>query len=384
MKEWNVLAVDDDPEKLDELERVLTRGIDGDTFQLTKETSFDAAMHRAKNERYDFVFLDVHEEAGDPDPNRMPDREDQKGEDVLREIQKTLFMPVIFYTGWPAKVEHLRSPLVQVVGKGADVQEIREAVRLVLQTKLPQLAKHIEEQSRSYMWGALSSILSEDWDKLNPRDLSLLLARNLAKNLSQRVVKEILEIHDGDIEPLEMYLFPPDNRFCHPADIFKHRKTGGLWMVLTPACDFEQDKAEKILMAKVTPITDIPEYNDWVAEADKFKSLPVVEQIKANKKSLNMAKDWIRQLVKGKAGERYRFLPGTFFIPDCVVDFQDLTHFVNCGDEEFSPICSLDNPYREEMLTAFSRYYGRIGTPDYDLETVWQRIDDSFNEKMAG
>ncbi|MFT7043830.1 MAG: CheY-like chemotaxis protein [Candidatus Azotimanducaceae bacterium] len=380
VKEWNILTVDDEPERQEDIKRVLGTRMDGNRFNFTLVNSFDEAIPKIETGRFDIVFLDVHDNSGDPDPTNSPAEEDQRGEEILQKIKNSLFVPVVFYTGYSQKVKHLASPFVKVVAKGSEVEDLRRAVKEILSTGLPELSKHIEEQSRTYMWNSLSKVLSETKIEVQPKDLSLLMARNLAKNLSQKVIKDIIGIDCSKINPLEMYLYPPDQTECNPADIFR-KADGSHWMVLTTACDFEQRKAENVLMARVIPIKEHPLYGAWQKQNAIYKKLaPAMQQLKKSKTPLKVAMDDVRRLVKGQAGDRYKILPGTFFLPDCIVDFQDLANEPMSDSADYELVCSLDNPYREEMLQLFSKYYGRIGTPDYDIDVLWEQVDADFNE----
>jgi len=379
---WKVLTVDDDPEKLDEIERVLSTRMGDDKFVFTKETSFDNGMTLIGDSHFDLIILDVHENEHDPDPMAKPREEDQKGESLLQHLKSIRFVPVVFYTGYPGKVRPLESMVVRVVAKGGGVDDLRSAVRDVLRTKLPHLQRYIEEQSRSYIWNSLDVFLTSRNVSVESTDVSLLLARRLAATLSQRVVKEFLGMPLDKINPLEMYQYPPSDESCNPADIYRRKEDGSLWMVFTPACDFEQDKAENVLLAKVIPLTEHPLYTSWKSSSERMKS-PGPEEGKTEiEKAMNNAKGDVKSLIKGKKGERYRFLPGTFFMPDAIVDFQNLVNHPRKLGNEFEIVCSLDSPYREEMLHLFSKYYGRIGTPDYDVAPVWEKIENAFDKSQ--
>lgn len=378
-KTWRILSVDDDPEKQDEIKRILSGRMDDIKFEFKMVNSFDEGISQIKEAVFDLVFLDVHE-ASDPEPMDNPSAEDQRGEELLNVIKAVRFVPVIFYTGYAAKVKYLETPFVRILGKGSTPTEIRECVKYILSTGLLELSRYIEEQSRSYMWDSLSTVTFDELTEIRPKDISLLLARNLARNLSQEAVKTIVGEDNGNINPLEMYLYPPDASSCNPADILKS-DSGSYWMVLTPACDFEQSKVENVLMVRIIPLIEHPFYLAWLEEKTKYDLLDESEQVvKDNKKPLNVAKDKVRRLVKGQSGERFKFLPSTFFLQDSIVDFQETRHFPISSSNGFQVICSLDTPYREEMLHLFSKYYGRIGTPDYDVGALWNEIEEIFNE----
>ncbi|AXS82921.1 response regulator [Marinobacter sp. Arc7-DN-1] len=378
MPNWRVLSVDDDADMHKDLERILSSRMNGQDFEFTSVTSFDEGLSLIGSHRFDLIFLDVHEDRHDPDPSENFEKEDQRGEELLDSLKSIRFVPVIFYTGFPSKVKHLESHVVKVVDKGAPPAEVRTAVSAILETGLPLLTRHIEEQSRAYIWDCLEEPLKNlPVDNIS-KDIALLAARNLANNLSQTSVKSLLGSDLDHITPLEMYLYPHRGDTCNPADIFKKKKDGTLWMVLTPACDFEQDNAENVLLARIYALPEHHLYKDWQAEAKTFKELPAAQKGRKSEARVSAAKNRVKNLVNNRYKARYRFLPGTFFLPDCVVDFQDLVHLPNSDSEKYEVVCSLDNPYREEYMQLFSNYYGRIGTPDYKKEYVWEKVEQSF------
>lgn len=375
---WKVLSVDDDPEMHEGLKDILSSKMGDDAFEFAVATTFDEGMALIRSNRFDLIFLDVHEGSNDPDPSAHPDDADQRGEQLLDTLKSSRFVPVIFYTGFPAKVDHLKSHIVKVVDKGAPPEEVRSAVTAILSTGLPHLAQYIEEQSRAYIWDSLEEDLKRLADKDLTSDIALLTARNLAKSLSQRSIKELLGSDVSLIAPLEMYLFPPDQDSCNPADIYRRNEDGTLWMVLTPACDFEQDKAENVLLAGVTPLNEHGLYKAWQQRVKELNALTQDQRTLEVKRAASDAKGLVKSLVKNRLGGRFRFLPGTFFLPDCIVDFQQLINLPRADADKYETVCSLDNPYREEVLQLFSGYYGRIGTPDYEFDSIWEKIDQAF------
>ena len=361
----------------DGLQDILSSRMGKNSFEFTCAESFDEGMERIKTNRFDLIFLDVHENTKDPNPSDHPDAQDQRGEQLLETLKLSRFVPVIFYTGYPAKVDHLKSHMVKVVEKGTSVDDVRAAVTAIMDTGLPSLARHIEESGRAYIWESLEESLKGSMENISS-DIALLTARNLAKNLSQRRVKELLGADVARIAPLEMYLYPADQNSCNPADIYRRKSDKTLWMVLTPACDFEQDKADNVLLAAITPLIDHEKYKLWQEKVRELDAVAEAKQTKEAKTAASTAKGAVKSLVKNGAGARFRFLPGTFFLPDCVVDFQQLLNLPISNANQFEVVCSLDNPYREEILQLFTNYYGRIGTPDYEFGAIWEKIDAEF------
>lgn len=365
---WNVLAVDDQQKTLDDIERVLTTGrhFGEDSFKVEKRSSFEEGKNILVTGRYDLIVLDVHE-GGEPKPKAGADGDDQAGERILAALKGIRFVPVVFYTGYPHKVRHLESPVVKVVEKGAKIDVLRDAVAAILKTKLPHLTRHLETQQREFMWDALDKEWEQMGKEASPDDLVYLMARRLANGLSRDAIQSFLRLSGDTINPVEMYIYPPVDPKLSPGDVLS--KDDAYWMVMTPVCDFAQEKAENVLLVRLVPLAETKPYKEWLEQVEKGMG--------ADKDAKNNARGKVIGLIKEKKKERTKFLPGTFFLPDCFADFQQLQQ-VRLADVDLKKrVCSMDSPYREEMLHLFSRYYGRIGTPDVDLDKHWAKLEQT-------
>ena len=63
-----------------------------------------------------------------------------------------------------------------------------------------------------------------------------------------------------------------------------------------------------------------------------------------------------------------------------VIDFQSLAHAALEDVKAIERIVSLDNPFAESILVKFSRYYGRLGTPDLDVNFVYERLSKTWEK----
>ena len=365
---WNVLAIDDKQKVLGDIEEVLTKGkhFGEDTFKVDKINSFEDGRRALADRRYDLIVLDVHKDS-DPDPGAAAaaGEDNQAGERILAELKGIRFIPVIFYTGFPHKVRHLESPVVRVVEKGTKIEVLRDAVASILKTKLPHLTRHLEIQQRNFMWEALD----KEWEKMGLEigsdDLVYLMARRLANGLSRDAIQSFLGLSGDSINPVEMYIYPPLDPKPSTGDILS--KDGAYWMIMTPVCDFAQEKADNVLLVRLIPLAETQPYKDWIEQ--------VKQGAAADKEVTSTARGKVIGIIKDKKKERTKFLPGTFFLPDCFADFQQVKQLKLTDVDLKDRVCSMDSPYREEMLHLFSRYYGRIGTPDVDLDKHWAKIE---------
>jgi hypothetical protein len=80
--------------------------------------------------------------------------------------------------------------------------------------------------------------------------------------------------------------------------------------------------------------------------------------------------------------DRHKYLPSTSFLPDLLVDFQDVfTVDVSAffsAESDYKRISSLDSPFAESLQAKMTRYLGRIGTPDIDADLTFDRFKSKY------
>jgi CheY-like chemotaxis protein len=369
---WRLLLVDDDPEICTPVREFLegeelTRH--GERLAVDTQTDFGCALHQIEARRYDLLILDVrlgpHDEI----------QRDEAGVQVLRDIQRRCFLPVVFYTALAHRVRTLESPLIRVVEKTEGLPRLLEAVVGVLATGLPvvnrALIRHLESVQRDYMWEFVAS----NWDMLQHASdrvsVAYLLARRLGMSLSgPGILQLVTELGgapvaapaQGRVHPMEYYIIPPITAAPLTGDVYRSRGDSvGYRVLLTPSCDLAHHRAEHMHFARCLELSDQQEYRDWRATASP--SHRRTDDLKA-----------LLRNHRKRQPERYHFLPGVLAIPDLIVDFQQV---ICCSPEEMDRlerIASLDSPFAEELLARYVRYAGRLGTPDLDVDTVMRRL----------
>lgn len=371
--DWRVLVVDD-LQAADVIEVIEGNKTvkPPDSLICVPCTNFSEATKRLREEKFDLVILDLKNDAAN-------EQDVLAGETVFGELKECRFLPVIFHTGYPQKVSDLASPYVKVVTRGGDWKTLRATIREVLDTKLPKLVRHIEEEQRKFMWESAGKIWTEDLNKGSPSDLVYLLARRLANTLSGDAVRSFLEADaPGEVptfekvHAVELYVYPPLSKRLLFGDIFK-KKTGDdieYFAALTPSCDHAQSKADFVLLAKCKYLASMPP-----GESAKA-SLVAGQQVSSNvtEKLTNFIRD------NSSPADRYKYLPGTSFLPDLLVDLQDIRAVtpaaLNPGGDGYERVASLDSPFAESLQAKMSRYLGRIGTPDIDAELALNRFKE--------
>ena len=369
MPTWRALVVDD--KLADEVAELISGNkvlADPDQIECIIRRSFSDAIPVIENERVDLVVLDLK----DDDANADAGESAFPGKSVFDQIREKRFIPIVFYTAWPKHAVEVPKPFVKVVTKG-DPENLRQAIREVFDTRLPQLVRHLEAAQREYMW----DFVEQHWQQLDGQaqaaDLTYLLARRLAAVLRQQCIREFLK---GTIaampdirkaHPMDFYVYPPLPGTYFAADIVQEPgKENAYWVLLTPSCDFEWKKVEHVLLAKCEPLEARKEVKSINDAREKEQEPP------------EGAINKLSRLLKDDLGQkdRFKFLPGTFFVPNLLVDFQQLRcvsvdDFIGRG---WKVVASLDTPFAESLVSTFTRFYGRLGTPDLDVQLVLRRL----------
>lgn len=371
--EWRVLVVDDkaasDVAECIEGNKAVSLP---DSISCVLCEKFSEAIELLKRERFDLVILDLKDDD-------VPEEEILAGQKVFEEIKKYRFVPVIFHTGFAYKVNPLNSPYVKVVTR-SEWLDLRSKIKEVLDTKLPKLIRHIEEEQRRFMWESAEKIWADDLDKGSPADLVYLLARRLANSLSGDVVRSFFGA-DGTagtprsemVHAVEFYIFPPIEQHYLFGDIFL-KKTADkpeYFVSLTPSCDHAQKKADFLLFSRCSELRDSDEWG-------KISGF-LRENATPSKTSVNELKDLMKDKNPGsRLQDRYKYLPGTSFLPDLLVDLQDLLSInreeAMSGAAGLERIASLDSPFAEYLQAKMNRYFGRVGTPTLDTDLTFERF----------
>lgn len=367
MKELKILYIEDDKENREDLKEVLD-GISIDDMKISIDCleSFDTESHQFN--QYHIVILDLFEGVAGSNGK-------ESGREVLKRIREKLFVPVIFFSGNTKSILHLRSQVIGIATKGdGGFNELKSEITRLSAHNLPFLKEnvhdYIEKEFQKYFW----EVIQEQNDKFKPEDedfsLGYMLLRNFGNSLSKDNICKILGdrlIKESKVHPMEFYIYPTDTtQEYENGEIIKGKDDNdSMYIILTPSCDMIERykngvpvgrKAKKILLATARLLTDTEEWSDYSRNK--------------NKENINK----LSKLIQA-SNDRYFFLPGTPFIENRIVDFQNKI-MVNYDSlkTDFIRIATLDSPFAQAMSTSFIRYYNRIGFPDIDSEYVLSHL----------
>jgi CheY-like chemotaxis protein len=364
---WRFLIVEDNTDIARQLTEIAPACVDApDTVEVRVCGKFGEAADLLKSESFDLLILDLRDDSG----TWFATEEEPAGLKIFELLKKTRFVPVVFYTAFAQKVLSMQTNFVRVLRKpDDDVTKVRDEVRRVMATRLPALARRIEEVQRSYMWDFVNAHWKDFPQPADQADIAYLLARRLAIAL-EATAGELAAKVGGVSEtpattakahPMVMYVVPPMGPHPLAGGIISEMVDGQeiYWLILTPSCDFAQTKASHFTLAKCERLIDRKEFKKWSEKKDGAS----IQQLE--------------QLIEDKRGDRFKFLPRAFFVPDLVVDFQQLRSLGIESMKDFKQIATLDSPFAESVVARFSRYFNRLGTPDIDKVIVMNRLPQS-------
>lgn len=396
-KDLRILYIDDDATHRKDLKDLLYDEIvNGFTIKMDCEESFEKAVEHS--EQYHLAILDLYK--GDPkDDNDM-------GSDVFEKLKESFFIPIIFYSGNTKNVVSFKSQVVGVATKGdGGIEELKSEIERLTKHNLPFLKNrvhgYIEQEFKKYFW----DVIQKENDKFTPDadDFSLgyLLLRKFADSLSKENIKKILgddTINHEKVHPMEFYIYPIEKtKEFENGEIIRCKNNNDIFVILTPSCDFvsgggRKRKAEHVLLVKSVLLDQTDEFKKFsnikkkqleAAEcASQINELEqrggddiAIQKLKEKKDKLelnisNLSSSFSQFLNSGKS-DRFFFLPGTPFMTNRVIDFQDKTTvYYSSLKTDFERIAKLDSPFAQSMTSSFIRYYNRIGFPDIDTEYI--------------
>ena len=363
---YTVLIVDDDEAFLNDARDFLEHPDTalGAELRVLVSSRFEDAESMLADGVIDVLVLDVR----DANDGAV---DEEHGVRVFNSIKALQFLPIVFHTGMPATVErHAQPPLVQVVPKTAGVEGLAAAVQQAFASGLPALARglarHVRNVTRDYLWEDVAS----QWDQLQGHralDVAYQLTSRLARSLAATDAAPLVaglqttspdsgeqQLAPGGWHAARMYVVPalgdPDGR----PDTGELVVTGDdeWWLVLTPACDIANDKADWTQLARCLPLEQLAPVQKLIAATDGADS-------GVRGKVLN--------LLKNKE-QRYFHLPAYLAIPDLVLDLQQVTSVPKGQMTQYRRRASLTPPYTQSVIARYTAYMGRVGLPDAPAE----------------
>lgn len=369
--ELSVLLVEDTLEDLEQFKRDLPEVFKkkGVTASIDPKSSFDLAYEAIQNPhlRYDMIITDTYR----GDPRKSHDAAVLKMISDYRE--KRRFTPIVVYSSASQPAALKTSAFVNWADK-AKPHDIDRAINETLDIGLPQIARDLHEDidnaAGSFLWG----FLEDNWERLKS-------GSSIQKEQLERIVRRRAAIKISDITPgsnvykavptrfgLEYYIYPPlEKSHFSLGDVIVNKNSGNdIRVILTPHCHLfvgeagGRPKADHVLTVKTVRAQDVL--------GEKLKHAK--EGGDDNSKKL---KQWARSpaFTERRPEGRHWYLPQFLEIPHLYCDFLQLESIDYAKLESgYKTIATLLPPYAEALQECFSSFYGSVGIPDIDTNSI--------------
>ena len=367
-----ILLVDDDKDVLDLLQDGLDKTLDGFDLYWHPCNSFREAETLLNAVRFDLVATDIYEDRGE-----KAVEQNHKARNLLDVVREKRFCPVVVFSDASKPDDPIYDdPFVRFVDKAAGDAALVGAIRELLKTNVPTVARQLHEDLDSmgaqYLW----TFLSKHWDSIREEfgeheALDRLVRRRAAVQLGRLDQESGTERET--VHPSEYYLYPPVASSHRFGEIIKHKENANVYrFILTPHChlvvqpNHGRPRADHVLTALATPL-DSNAVKRLGTPNNHPDAQPDREKIR---RALSIRSEF------GSPRGRYCILPPFLDLPPLQCDWMQLESVaIDELNDQFSVVAVLDSPFAESAQAAFNAFYANVGIPNLDLERVLKTLN---------
>lgn len=218
---------------------------------------------------------------------------------------------------------------------------------------------------------------------------------DIEKHLLRYTISHFQEILEDGVKyffPEEMYINPPINEEIGTGSILKKMTSEDFFIVMSPACDIQQG-CDRLILLRITKIKACKEVIDKLEMIDLEKErfidyvtkTPKEDQTKKEKSELSgkikSAKNDVKNTVTGfinSPSTRYHYISTNENFSNSIIDFHDITTVMRENLTEYKKIMSITAPYLKDIQSRFSSYYGRQGSPDFDVSKIIEKCKEDL------
>lgn len=370
--ELNILLVEDDASDMKAYLRDLpevfrTAGVEP-KIHPTKSFTTASKLIEQSHIRFDLILSDTY-------------RGNRKDRDaaviaMVNKYREGRFCPLIVFSA--SSMPSTLDPGAFVLWADKSVNgDIESAIRKMLLTGIPQLARSLHDELDRAAGGFLWQFLEVNWARLWPNGNPE--ASVLARLVRRRAALRIAEMNEsssglqpvGSVAGLEYYIYPElDRNSFKLGQIFcKNGAPTEFRVILTPHCHLtvqsgqQAPRAEYVLTVKVVLASH-------VLGAEKISNARAAQILHQHKKLRTWATPPSGQEV-GKPEGRYWFLPAFLDIPHSYCDFQQIEAIAYSElKTAYRTIAVLAPPFAESLQTCFVAYHSGVGIPNIDPGSI--------------
>jgi hypothetical protein len=342
-----LLLVEDENDCIDDFKSTLKR------YNIQRESSITFQVANSVEEA--ITLLDLSFDGAIIDLKLNDDIDG--GNKVIAEIQEKYRIPIVVLTGTPNNLNSEITPLLELCLRDNGYDPVLDFLSGIYNTGLTKILGGrgvFEEALNTLFWKnipeAITHFVSGDE---NPKVTQIQLLRYTISHMNELLEHTL----DATSNPAETYIYPSIRDSITEGGIVKETETDNLYVVLAPACDISNQKAEFIQLVKITDIQTIPEIQEFIK-----LSKPL------SKSKENKLKNKIKTFVRNKSS-RFHYLPKFGpIVQESIVDFQNVQS-VPCTSfkDHYELKGNISGTFYKELVNRFSNNYSRQGSPDYDF-----------------
>ncbi|WP_448912396.1 hypothetical protein [Gemella sp.] len=347
-----------------EIDEIFDFSVKYKAVQSTKE-----AMVLLYKENFHALIVDLELESED----KNKEDKDYSGNILLKNIVDKEIIPIIVRTGFPSKIsQDLNKNIIKTYSKEEPtleevVGDLIEYYNFSVFNMFGSRGK-VDRFIKDFFWNILPECFKnkiEDINDLDKETKEKVIIRYVSSWLNNKYM-----FNDGylDVEPIEMYMFPnPIDKICS-CDIYQDIENNENFIVLTPACDLANDKAENILFAKIQSYNEVGEFNETINACITQNNSGISN---SNKKKVA---SWSRN--SHEKSMKYHFLPKVSFFDGGFIDFSLLVTLKYDKvskmflERNLVKLGTITNPFKRDIIARFSSYYQRQGQPTFNIESM--------------
>jgi len=316
------------------------------------------ALDEIEKKHFDGAIIDL----------RLSTAEEGTGNEIIRKIVDFKRLPVFVYSSYLGDIDSSiqESFFFQkfdrtTIGFDEVVKKLIDIYNTGI-TKILGRSGVIEKYLNEIFW----KHIADSFEELKRKGISeKQLLRYIAGHLY-----EYLELDEATgtfdkYAPEEVYIKPPIKPIFFTGSIIKDRNSNELFIVLTPSCDIVQNKAKKILIAKLSslsenPVRQIKEDSEKIIAAGLNKS----DRSEQERKKFYAEKD-LKSLFSNNYSHRYYFLPKSKNFEGGLINFHMLESVENSDiADRFEIVATINTQFLKDIIAKFAFYYSRQGAPD--------------------
>lgn len=322
-------------------------------------TNLDTAMEGLNASNYDAAIIDLKLSSG---------TENYEGLKIVEAIKSDLRFPVFIVSGNIGIVTDEENALFKKRSRDGDIKEILKEIIEIHKTGITRILGKtgiIDSYLTSIFWAHLSNSL-DTWTKDNSRTIE-----EKEKSLLRYTLLHIQEHLDEEVEqyhPSEFYITKPIKKNIFTGDIIQYEQCR--YLVLTPSCDIvlrsdNTRNADFILFCKIKTLPEV---------------IPNYSNLGINTGKNNKAKQKLLKIMANNSKQNFYFIPKHNNIEAGVIDFQDKftlpQNTVNeyITDNTIDRIATVSMPFLREIISKYSNYYARQGSPDFNPEELYKTL----------